>query len=369
MVKMLAMYLPQFHEIEQNNEWWGKGYTEWTNLKKAEKLYPGQYQPRIPLYENYYDLTDETVMEQQSALARSYGIYGFCFYHYWFEGIQLMEKPVNALLYNPRIQIPFCFSWANHTWTKCPGKKGKLLIRQTYGEKEDWEKHFQYLNSFFQDERYIKVNNKPMLVIYNPSDIGCWKEMKSCWNYLAKKAGWSGIHYVATLKAERDIEASVSGGYDAQFEYQPTFGLRRLKKIDYAFWYQLKYTIINLKFLHRVSVFHYDKIWKQIMKKSCDNGITTYLGAFTDWDTTARWGKKGSVFHGANPEKFKKYLQIQCNRSEKLNQSEFLFITAWNEWSEGAYLEPDEKYRYAYLEAVAEVSGIHKEKGNERIPV
>lgn len=308
-------------------------------------------------------------MEKQSILARKYGIYGFCFYHYWFEGIQIMEKPVDCMLKNSRIDIPFCFSWANHTWSRCPGKKGEVLIRQTYGGEKDWEKHFHYLNNFFQDERYIKVDNRPMLVIYNPCEIPCWEKMKSFWNSLAKQAGWSGIHYVATLKAEKDIEAAEIGGYDAQFEYQPTFGLRRFKKLDYAFWYQLKYTIINLKFLKKVSVFNYDKVWKQIIKKSCKNGIPTYLGAFTDWDTTARWGNMGSVFQGANPKKFEEYLEIQQNRSKEFEKSEFLFITAWNEWSEGAYLEPDEKYRYAYLEAVAKVSNILQEKGNGMVQV
>lgn len=351
MKKILAMYLPQYHEIKENNEWWEPGFTEWTHMKRAKPLFKGHYQPRIPLDKNYYNLLDFKVMREQSKLAKKYNVYGWCFYHYWFEGKQIMEKPVDNLLLDKNVDINYCFSWANHTWTKAPGKKEeKILIKQTYGDKKDWLKHFDYLKNFFHDERYIKVNNKPMLIIYDVGNIDCWKEMKEYWIELAKKEGFDGIHFVATLKYKKDLKFGENGDVDAQFEYQPTFGLRREKKLDYGFWYHLRYVTISLKYYTKLCKFSYDKCWKTIIKKSAQkiSKIPTYLGAFNDWDTSARWENKGNMMLGATPEKFEKYLTKQIQNSKE----EFIFLTAWNEWSEGAYIEPDEKFKYGYLEAI-----------------
>lgn len=353
--KILAMYLPQFHEIEQNNEWWGKGFTEWTNLKSAKPLYKGHRQPRIPLDSNYYNLLDKNTLMWQADLAKKYGVYGFCIYHYWFEGVQMMEKPMEIILENKDIDINFCFSWANHTWTKAPGRKEeKILIKQSYGDEEDWNNHYTYLNRFFSDSRYIKINNMPVLVIYDAINIECWDEMKEIWDKRAKEDGWDGIFYISTLKAERDLQASKSGGYNAQFEYQPTYGVRRINKLDYGFWYHFKYNVLNLRVYNHITKFSYDYVWKNIINRSGPYEIKTYLGAFNDWDTSARWGHKGNVMPKATPIKFKKYLDKQIKRSMELD-NEFLFITAWNEWSEGAYLEPDNDYQYSYLETIKSV--------------
>lgn len=353
MKKIITMYLPQFHEIEENNQWWEPGFTEWTNLKRSKPLFKNHNQPRVPLNKNYYDLTDISVMKDQAELAKKYNVYGWCFYHYWFEGRQIMEKPVNRFLESD-IDMNYCFSWANHTWTKAPGKRDeKILLKQTYGNKDDWEKHFKYLEPFFLDDRYIKVGNKPMLVIYDVLNIDCFLEMKECWDEMAKAIGFDGIHYVGTLKYAKDLRIADEGLVDAVFEYQPTFGLRREKKLDYGFWYHLKYTTIGLKYLKRVTKFNYDRCWRTIIRKSAV-GLTdlpVYVGAFNDWDTTARWSHKGNVMVGATPEKFEKYLKIQCEK----NDEEYVFLTAWNEWSEGAYIEPDEKNGYGYLEAVQKV--------------
>lgn len=353
--KILAMYLPQFHEIEQNNEWWGKGFTEWTNIKNAKSLFKNHRQPRIPLNNNYYDLLNKDTLMWQAELSRKYGIYGFCIYHYWFEGIQLMEKPLELILSNSDININYCFSWANHTWTKAPGKKKKrILIEQTYGEKEDWNKHYDYLRRFFKDNRYIKIDNKPVLVIYEAIDIDCWDKMREIWIKRAIQDGWDGIYYISTLKAERDLQTSVSRKYDAQFEYQPTFGVRRTNKVDYGFLYHFKYNVLNLRIYNHITKFSYDNVWKNVIKRSGPYKIKTFLGAFNDWDTSARWGHKGNVIQKSSPQKFKIYLDKQIKRSIEMD-NEFLFMTAWNEWSEGAYLEPDTYYKYAYLESIKDV--------------
>lgn len=354
--KILAMYLPQFYEFEQNNLWWEKGFTEWTSLKRARPLFKGHRQPRVPYKKNYYCLLDEKEIRRQAEMARKYHVYGFCIYHYWFEGIQMMEKPPEILLKSKDINIRFCFSWANHTWTKAPGKKGeKILIRQTYGGVEDWKSHFEYLNRFFKDERYIKIDNKPVLVLYDAADISCWNRMSACWKQLARKAGWDGIYYISTLKSQADIGTAEKLGLDAQFEYQPTFGTRREGyKLDYGFWYHFKYNVLNLRIHNHVTKFSCKKVWSSILKKEYKGSVKTFLGAFSGWDTTARWGHKGSVYTGASPELFEHYLSIQLSKSKK-RKNEFLFITAWNEWSEGAYLEPDEETGFSYLEALSNV--------------
>jgi hypothetical protein len=349
--KVIAMYLPQYHEIKENNEWHGKGHTEWVACKKAIPLFKKHNQPRVPLENNYYNLLDENAQVEQAKLAKMYNIYGFCYYHYWFEGKQLLEKPMENMLKNPDIDLPFCVSWANHTWSSGPSiNKRKTLIKQTYGDKEDWTAHFNYLLPFFKDDRYIKVNGKPMVVIYDVKDISCWKEMKNVWEELARRAGFEGLFYVNTLKHEVDVEYSNIYNFDAQFEYQPTFSLGKSKKLDYAKYYNIK-RILCKDFLGIPCKCNYDRVWNRIFKKTPSNGIQTYLGCYNDWDTTARWGKNGIVHVGATPEKFKKHFQKQVDRSNQ-NKTDYIFITAWNEWSEGAYLEPDEKNKYAYLEAI-----------------
>ncbi|MDB6353567.1 glycoside hydrolase family 99-like domain-containing protein [Trichococcus sp. K1Tr] len=352
MKKIIAIYLPQYHEIEENNEWWGKGHTEWVSCKKALPLFKNHYQPRIPLDNNYYDLTNEEEQIKQAQIAKEFGVYGFCYYHYWFEGKQIMQQPMEQMLNNKNIDIPFCISWANHTWSNSTSRKNrKILIEQTYGSKKDWEQHFVYLKQFFDDERYIKVDNKPIMVIYDAKNIDCWQEMKLLWDTLAKKEGWEGLFYINTLKHEEDVEVSNQFKFDAQFEYQPTFALGKSKKFDYAKLYNFK-RILYKEYLDRPLICSYDKIWQRVLTQTPSNGITTYLGAYNDWDTTARWGKKGIVHKNASPEKFEKYLREQIKHSDELPNSDFIFVTAWNEWSEGAYLEADEKYGYGYLEAI-----------------
>lgn len=362
MIKLIAMYLPQFHEIEENNEWWGKGHTEWTNCKKAIPYHKEHYQPKIPLNEEYYNLLDEEFQEKQNKLANEYGIYGFCYYHYWFEGKLLLEKPMENMLKNKHIHNKFCISWANHSWiNKYEKKNRKLLIEQTYGDKKDWIKHFNYLLPFFKDERYIKVNNKPMLVIYDAKSIECWKEMKSVWDDLAKQNGLPGIYYVNTLKIYKDINETNKGEFDAQFEYQPALSTSPSNKFfSYQTFYNIK-RVLYRDYLNKPARFNYDTVWSKILKNSYSNA-KTYLGVFVDWDVTSRWGTRGLYYYGGTPEKFSYYLNKQIDKA-KLNGSDYIFITAWNEWSEGAYLEPDEKYKYRYLESIKKL--LSKGTSNE----
>ena len=192
-MKIITFYLPQFHEIPENNEWWGKGFTEWVNVKKAQPLYEGHEQPRVPLNENYYNLLDPNVQVWQAKIAKEYGVYGFCYYHYWFNGKLLLEKPMENMLKNRDIDIPFCVCWANEPWTRAWVGETKVLIPQLYGEKREWKEHFDYLLPFFKDSRYICDDGKPLVVIYRPEVIECLNEMLDYWNELAIQEGFEGV--------------------------------------------------------------------------------------------------------------------------------------------------------------------------------
>ena len=345
-IKLIAMYLPQFHAIPENDEWWGEGHTEWVSCKKAKPLFNGHYQPRIPYENNYYNLLDENEQIKQAEIAKEYGIYGFCYYHYWFQGKLLLEKPAENMLNNTKIDIPFCFSWGNHTWVHSM-YKNEILIEQTYGGQQDIINHYNYLRPFFKDKRYIKKDNKPVFIIYSVVGIQDWELMKNIWNELAIKDGFNGIYFIATLTREGNISVAEEMKFDAAFTYQPRFSINVTGKLDYTLYYYFKTKIC--KRIGHVCKADFNKVWKRIIRFHSKSKMPIYYGAYPDWDTTARWHKRGEVHVNATPELYYSYLKKQIDKSIKENK-EYLFITAWNEWSEGAYLEPDLKNEYSLLE-------------------
>jgi len=328
MVKILAYFLPQFHRIPENDKWWGEGFTEWTNTRRSKPLFPGHYQPREPMNDFYYDLTDPKVRKWQAELAKKYGLYGFCYYHYWFSGKKLLEKPLEDLLKLKDIEIPFCFSWANHTWNRSWTHEEKEVLQlQTYGGEDEWEQHFKYLLNFFKDERYIKVDNKPMMVIYRPLDIPNCKERLSYYNKQARKNGFSGMYFVETLHIGDSSSGCGIEGFDAMIEFEPL--------------YSMKMPVTQVQY--------YDELWKTILERKRKANKKVFLGAFPGWDNAARKKDKGYYVVGSTPEKFGRYMKKQIEVAEKIG-SDFIFINAWNEWAEGAYLEPDKKFGYGYLD-------------------
>jgi lipopolysaccharide biosynthesis protein len=195
-MKIIAFYLPQFHEIPENNAWWGEGFTEWTNVKKAQPLYRGHYQPRIPLGQNYYDLCRIETLVWQTNIARNYGISGFCFYHYWFNGKLLLEKPIELYLNHSECELPFCLCWANESWTNgWVSENNDVIMPQTYGGESEWESHFLYLLKYFKDPRYITKDGKPLLVIYKPQEITNLPLMLDYYQKRALEHGFEGIHF------------------------------------------------------------------------------------------------------------------------------------------------------------------------------
>lgn len=384
-MKILALYLPQYHTIPENDEWWGKDYTEWDSLKRGEKLIDSQYQPRIPLNNNYYDLSNVNVMKWQTELAKKYGIYGFCVYHYWFNGKLLLEKPMENYLKHKEIDFPFCFCWANEDWSNIWSgdlNNIKILISNSYDDKEDWINHFNYFLPFFLDKRYIKDKNRPVLVIYNPILINKMQEIKECWNELAIENGFDGICLIYQGAKFYTLNDKRKELFDYGFQYYP--GLLEeleknqitLKKEIYIHHLGTKIRkILGNDFLKRKlnencsdekkvrKLENYDDLWNRILKiNPKDNNIIP--GAFTDWDNTPRRKYNGKIVIGSSPEKFKKYLSIQVKRAINIYKKDCMIIFAWNEWSEGGYLEPDEKYKYKYLEAIYDVL-----KDSDELPV
>ena len=221
-MKIIAFYLPQFHNIPENDEWWGDGFTEWTNVKAATPIYEGHHQPKVPLNKNYYDLLNDDVKIWQANIAKENGIYGFCYYHYWFNGKMLLEKPMEQMLKNPKIDIPFCVCWANEPWTKNWVNQEKVvLIPQKYGDKKEWKEHFDYFLPFFKDPRYMKENNCPIFIIYRPAVMSCVSEMMEYWKELAIQDGFNGLKLMCVTNDLYVDDTDTYKCFDNIIEWQP----------------------------------------------------------------------------------------------------------------------------------------------------
>jgi lipopolysaccharide biosynthesis protein len=354
-MKIIAFYLPQFHQIPENDKWWGEGFTEWTNVRKAKPLFEGHYQPREPLGDKYYNLLDKNVLKWQANLARKYGVYGFCYYHYWFNGKLLLEKPIENMLMTGEPEFPFCLSWANEPWTRRWSGLGKdVLMPQNYGYKKDWERHFQYLLRYFLDKRYILIDDKPVFIIYRTSSIVNCQELLEYWEYRAKESGLKGIYFIETINSFQNKPYCIHSHGVLKFEPMLTreFGLPLFFRIKRKIRSKLSLFLKNFS----LKIIDYDYIWKYILKN--DNIFKNkkiFLCSFPSWDNTARRGYNGTVIAGASPEKFERYFKIQVKKAKNKYNSEYIFINAWNEWAEGAYLEPDKKYGYGYLKAIKSI--------------
>lgn len=347
--KIIAFYLPQFHEIPENNKWWGEGFTEWTNTKKAKPLFKDHFQPRIPFNENYYDLSTTAPMVEQSKLAMNYGISGFCYYHYWFKGKKLLNKPLENMLLDKNVKIDFCLSWANEPWTRAwDGGDKEILMKQDYGNKEDWDKHLTYLIPFFEDSRYMKIENRPIFVIYRTESFADFDKMIDYWNAKLSLIGIKNLYIIETLNSFQIVPTCKLSS--AVLEFEPMYTIAN----DYNFLERI-FRVLKRKYnndgLFKID---YSDVWKRILKRDTSlnyHDKKLFSGAFVDWDSTPRKGKNGLVMTKSSPLLFKKYFRSLVNSKN----SEFIFINAWNEWAEGTYLEPDSKNEYQYLKAVKEV--------------
>lgn len=354
-MKLVAYYLPQFHETEENNDFWGEGYTEWVNVKKAKKIYFGHVQPRKPLNDDYYDLKSGKKIIDHMDLAKKYGIDAFCFYHYWFgNGKQILNIPVDNMRKNYQATIEYCFCWANETWTKTwNGGNGnrEILVNQEYCGEEDWEKHFNYLLPFFSEEKYLKVYGKPVFLVFNMQDIpvSIRDKMFALWEEKAVENGFPGICLITVhIGYYGDMYCKYSCG-DVDFEPTNTRRLSRETNSVYVdilekLWKCQDVPVIN-RLLHRK--ISYKKTNEIILRKKHKKNY--FRSIFVGYDDTPRRGYRATVYTGTTPAVYGKYLRKSLLKSKNEN-NELFFIYAWNEWGEGGYLEPDSRYKYRFLE-------------------
>lgn len=365
-VKVLAYYLPQFHEVQENSEWWGKGFTEWVSVKGANSMYEGHEQPRVPYRDNYYDLANEKVMKWQSDLSIKFGLDGFVFYHYWFHGKKILEKPVENYLKRNDLKQGFCFSWANESWVRtwsnvkgnawCPvidktiDKNGKeVLLQQDYGDEHTWKEHFLYLLPFFKDKRYICCDGKPIFLIHKPDEIPMLNKRLRYWNQLAIEHGLKGIYIIATNCSKKTLELP---NVNAMVMCEPGYTMK--SEVDGE--YIKKHTESN-----GLKKYNYKDFWNKILLRKTSKNI--YQGGFIDYDDTPRRGNMGVCFEEVSVRRFGRYLKMLILKS-RLRGSEFIILNAWNEWGEGAYLEPDKKNGYGYLKMLRWAKGKYKKKND-----
>lgn len=349
MFKPIAFYLPQFHPIPENDEWWGDGFTEWTNVKKARPLFKNHYQPHIPSELGYYDLRDEGVRIKQAELAQEHGIFGFCYWHYWFgSGKRVLEKPAQDFLKSRKPNFPICFAWANQSWTGIwHGAPDRVLVRQEYLGRKDDERHFNEVLPFFFDSRYIRINDKPLFLLYRPFDHPYLNDFIKHWNSLAIESGLKGIHFLGISYEENVI------GYDLDgFAYHDPI----LKKGDLNFFEKAIKKItkkypkeILSQAIYGCKVTSYEDLVKKTFNQKMKKGNFPTL--HTGWDNTPRSGKRGVVQQDFNLKLFQTHLRKVLGSINEEDEPIF-FIKSWNEWAEGNYLEPDQRFQRGKLEVL-----------------
>ena len=346
-MKFLALNLPAFHQIPENDNWWGEGFTEWDNVKGGKPLFKEHYQPIKPLDDDYYDLSSKEDILKQIKIAKKYDLYGFIYYHYWFgNGKKLFEKPVEIL--RDEIVEPFhyCFCWANDTWiTTWHGLEPKTLIEQQYPGEKDWKEHYDYFVSFFKDYRYIKIHNKPVVFIYQPNRIIRYEEMLNYWNERAKIDGFDGVYCIEFISSKnRSLYSNIS---NAVTEFEPL----------YTTFFDVSKLNLFKRFLckkfNKLDFQDYNYLWNlNINRTRTYGGKPIFRGCFVGWDNSARKGRKSMIVKNNSPKNLGTNLErmLEKNRDDAIEDC--IVINAWNEWSEGAFLEPSDRDGFGYLEEI-----------------
>jgi Glycosyltransferase WbsX len=352
-VRAIAFYLPQFHPIPENNEWWGKGFTEWTNTAKAKPLFFGHYQPHVPADLGFYDLRLAETRIAQAEMAAEYGIEGFCYWHYWFAGKRLLEHPFNEVMQSGKPNFPFCLGWANDTWSGIwHGAPNRILIEQTYPGLEDYKNHFNSLLSAFTDDRYLTVDGKPIFLIYKPHKLPDPIEFTDYWRELAHQAGLKGLHFIASLQDEPAWKPEKFGFDAITIANQGKIASEMKKKAG------LPKIINNLKTRYRnflkqpVHIYDYKDALPYFIE-DVSNDIEYYPCVIPNWDNTPRSGINGLALRNSTPELFREQVNKAITKASSLpDDHQIIFIKSWNEWAEGNHLEPDMKFGKGYLEII-----------------
>lgn len=351
-MKPIAFYLPQFHPIPENDQWWGEGFTEWTNVKKAKPLFPGHEQPVEPGELGYYNLLDPEIRIRQAEIAQEHGVYGFCYWHYWFgNGKTLLEKPLQQVIKSGEPDFPFCLGWANESWTGIwHGSPDKILMKQDYPGDEDIKRHFEYILPAISDPRYIMVDGRPFFLVYRPESHPHLGRFVDLFNQLAQKHGWDGFHFVAA-NVPKNWPLS-KNGFDAwvpPYHHRITWPKSKGRFDKLLKWFTNEKKSDNSELKH---VYPYSEAKNYILPEQ-DMGKVIYPAVVPNWDNSPRSGKRAVIYTGSTPELFKQHL-IEALDIVKQNPKpqQIVMIKSWNEWAEGNYIEPDKKWGRAYLEVL-----------------
>lgn len=354
-LRALAVILPQFHPIPENDKWWGKGFTEWTNVVKTKPRFKGHNQPQLPADTGFYDLRLPESRILQAELAKQHDIFGFCIYHYWFNGKQLLEKPVESMLSTGKPDFPFMLCWANENWSRMwDGLDKEVLIEQHYNA-EDHRNHAKYLcENVFNNKNYIKVKGKPFFLFYNSDIIPNLKETIEIWRDEVKKHGFEDIYLGGVKTAETKIPDAMELGFDVTIEWQPDWANLNIVP---TLWNRIKN---KLGFGNSYRKVKYADVVDR-MKSKTPPTHKNYQCIMPDWDNSARRKQNALVIDGSTPELYKNWLTHICENAQTYSEEEnFMFINAWNEWAEGNHLEPDQKWGKQYLEKTKEVLNQYK---------
>ncbi|MGC1305929.1 MAG: glycoside hydrolase family 99-like domain-containing protein [Phormidesmis sp.] len=343
-IRLIAYYLPQFHPIPENDEWWGKGFTEWTNVSKAQPLFDGHYQPHLPADLGFYDLRLPETREAQAKLAKKYGVYGFCYYYYWFSGKRLLERPLDEMLASGKPDFPFCLCWANENWSRrWDGAENDILMAQDHSADND-KSFAESLLPYLRDKRYICVEDKPLLVIYRANLIPGISEAISRWRSVFRENGIGEVYLCGALTFGQTVEQTAEMGFDASVEFPPHGVSARLLDPN-----QLGANN------YQGNIYEFGDVVSHSLAASMPENETKFLTAMAGWDNTARKGKAGNVFLNSSPETYEWWLRGLIEKTKRRYRSDerIVFINAWNEWAEGTHLEPDTRYKHQYLEATS----------------
>jgi Glycosyltransferase WbsX len=342
-VRLIAFYLPQFHPIPENDGWWGPGFTEWTNVTRGRAMYKGHNQPRRPGELGYYDLRVREVRHRQAELAAKYGIHGFCYYYYWFSGHRLLEHPLDLMLADRDLNFPFCVCWANENWSRrWDGSEHDILMEQKH-LPEDPARFIEDLAPVLRDPRYIRVNGAPLLLVYRADIIPGLTGVLRTWRKTAEDLGIPHLHICAVQSF--GYSTGLEDGFDAMVEFPPhSIGVGEITD-----------SVAGVSPRFKGKIYSYPEVIRYCLRLGAGVGLPVYRGLMTGWDNTPRRGYTSHIFHNATPEHYEVWLRrlIDYTRRHHEGDQRLIFVNAWNEWGEGAYLEPDHKYQYRLLEATA----------------
>lgn len=354
-VRILAFYLPQFHPIPENDEWWGKGFTEWTNVAKARPLFKGHYQPRIPADLGFYDLRVPETRIAQAEMARKYGIEGFIYWHYWFSGKRLLERPFNEVLSSGEPDFPFCLAWGNESWSGIwHGLSDKILIKQDYPGKEDYTNHFYALLTAFKDPRYIRIDNKPVFYILSPQQIPDYSDFIELWNILARENNLEGIFFVApAFYPESEAQDLFDFGFNAinSYRLKESFGKMKGATIGQRIYRKILRTF-RLSEKINYNVYDYEEFIRNFITEG-DRNPVFFPTIYPSWDNSPRSGSRAMIMENSNPSIFKHHVRaaLAVTKDKPLDHR-IVFLKSWNEWAESNYMEPDLKFGLQYLQAL-----------------